>query len=47
MPITLGSYWRMTFSRPCRRFSRPPKTVVASEKFEQAMSIGSLKWLIM
>ncbi len=47
MPIRLGAYCRTTFSRPVRRFSRPPKMAVSSLKFEEAMSSGSRKWLIM
>ena len=46
-PITPGWYWRVTLARPARRLSRPPKMVAFSEKFDEAMSIGSLKWLIM
>ena len=47
MPISRGWYWRMMFSTATRRLSRPPKMAVASLKFEEAMSSGSLKWLIM
>ena len=47
MPINLGEYWRMTLANPSRRFATPPKMAVASLKFDDAMSNGSLKWLIM
>ena len=45
-PTRLGSYWRMTLVRPALRFASPPKTVLDSEKFDAAMSIGSRKWLM-
>jgi hypothetical protein len=47
MPMHLGSYWRMTFSKALAQVFRPPKTRRRLVEVREAMSIGSLKWLIM
>ena len=44
--MSSGAYCRSIFSKPRFKFAPPPKITDSSEKFEQAMSIGSLKWLI-
>jgi hypothetical protein len=45
-PMAAGLYERVILSRAVKRFSRPPKIAVDSVKFDEAISMGSRKWLI-
>jgi hypothetical protein len=46
-PMTAGAYFRMTLSRPFLRLGPPPNTACFSPRAEEAMSMGSRKWLMM
>ncbi len=45
-PMSCGWYWRVMFSAPSEKFLLPPKIALSSWKFDDAMSIGSRKWLM-
>ena len=45
-PTTAGPYLRITFRMPFFRFGPPPYTACFSPSEDEAMSMGSRKWLI-
>ena len=46
-PTTVAPYLDMTFKHALLRFGPPPNTACFSPSAEEAMSMGSRKWLMM